>query len=174
MAETLWQLALVMGKLGLLSIGGSSVVLAEMERDLVGHGWMTHQQFVEAFAIGQLAPGVGSMYVLPVGYQVAGFVGALVAVVSYFGPTALLAVLAARAWHRVRESPWCVSLRVGVTPIALGLILASAFVLGRAAVHNVAGALILGSAVTLVVRTNLNVLLVLAMALLAGAAFLRP
>ena len=174
MDSVLAQLALLMGKLGLLSTGGSAVVLAEMRREVVGHGWMTDSQFVEAFALGQLAPGVGSLFVMPVGYQAAGLPGALVALAAYFGPPTALALLAAWGWQRLRASPWRQSLQVGLTPVALGLIAASVVVLGQAVVTNSAGLLILLGATAGLMRTRLNTVLVLALAALAGALLLRP
>jgi chromate transporter len=99
------QLALLMGKLGLLSFGGTAVALAEIQREVVRHGWMTDSQFVEAFALGQIT-GVGALFAIPVGYQAAGLPGALVALAAYFVPPAAVALLAAWSWQRLRGSPW--------------------------------------------------------------------
>ena len=47
------QVFLLFAKLGLLSVGGGNAILAELQRESVGRGWLTHAQFTEAFAIGQ-------------------------------------------------------------------------------------------------------------------------
>ena len=86
---------------------------------------MPEQQFVTDFALSRLAPGPGSLLVTLIGWQVAGWAGALVASVAIFLPSSLLlyglaphlvalprSAMAAR--HRAR----------GLAPVAAGLILA--------------------------------------------------
>jgi chromate transporter len=72
---TVVEVFLVFAKLGLLSVGGGTSMLAEMQREAVGRGWLTQSQFVEAYAIGQMTPGPGSLFVVPMGYQAAGISG---------------------------------------------------------------------------------------------------
>src|SRR3954447_8742654 len=90
--STLLEVALLFGRLSLLSFGGGTTVLGERERAAVGHGWLTHDQFVQSYALGQLAPGPGMTLVVPIGYQTAGIAGGLVAFLSFFLPTAILAL----------------------------------------------------------------------------------
>jgi chromate transporter len=75
MDDTVLQVFLVFARLGLLSWGGGQVVLTEMQRETVAHGWLTEAQFLEAYAIGQMTPGPGALYIVPMGYQAAGFPG---------------------------------------------------------------------------------------------------
>jgi len=142
LADVLVQLALVVGKLGLLTMGSVATILAEMEREVVGHGWMTHTEFVAVFALTQIAPGSPTLMMVPIGYHAAGFAGALVALLAYFVPTMLLALLVSRLWYRVRDSRWPQAIRTAVVPVAVGIILAGVWSLGVATIQQGASLLI--------------------------------
>ena len=65
-------------RLGLLAIGGSTGVLPELERQIVGeYGWLTHQGFLDSFALGQLTPGPALLMVMFAGYNVAGLLSGI-------------------------------------------------------------------------------------------------
>src|SRR5262249_2641918 len=73
----LGALARVFGRLGLLAFGGGLGVLPEMERQAVEiHGWVTHREFVDAFAFSQVTPGPGMLMVVVIGFRTAGLAGA--------------------------------------------------------------------------------------------------
>jgi chromate transporter len=103
---------------------------------------MNDRQFADMFAIAQVSPGPNIIIVTLIGYHVAGFAGAAVATGAMCGPTCVLAFLVARTWDRFKDAHWRIAIQAGLVPVSLGLIGASAFVLARAADHNVdAGAL---------------------------------
>ena len=66
--------------LSLFAVGGVMAVIPEMHRQAVevSH-WMTERQFADLFAIAQAAPGPNIIIVTLIGFQVAGFAGAIVA-----------------------------------------------------------------------------------------------
>jgi len=79
----LLQLFWVFFRLGLLAFGGSNALLPELERQIVEEqGWLTHQGFVDSFALGQLTPGPALLMVMLAGYRVAGTAGAVVSMVA--------------------------------------------------------------------------------------------
>ena len=171
--HTLLQLALVFGKLSLLSIGSSATILGQMQRDVVSHGWMTTAQFTQAFGLSQATPGSGAVVAVPIGYQAAGLAGVLVAFGAFYIPTFLLAVVVTAVWQRVRESRWPNAVRTAVLPVAMGLILAAVYSLGRATVHNLPSFLLTGVVAVACIRTKLPMVAVVGGAMAAGAAFLR-
>src|SRR4051794_11027259 len=115
------EIFLVFLKLGLMSFGGGQVTLAEMQREVVGHGWLTHAQFIESFAIGQLSPGPGALYIIPMGYKAAGLTGSLAAMAGYLLPTTFIALGAILLWSRIRTSRWPSAVREALVPVTVGL-----------------------------------------------------
>jgi chromate transporter len=171
--HTLVELAIVLGKLSLLSIGSSAAILGQMQREVIGHGWATAAQFSQDFGLSQATPGSGTLVIIAIGYRAAGLAGVLVAFGAFFVPTFLLAVLVTGVWHRVRESRWPNAIRVALLPVAMGLIVAAVYALGRATVQNVAGLLLIAAVVVVNVRTKLPMVLIMGSAMAVGAVVLR-
>lgn len=133
MSETLdrcLQLAALFAPLSLATIGGGQAIIADVQRQVVDvHHWMSAAQFVNTFAIARMAPGPGSLLATLIGWQVAGFWGAVVATLALFGPTAFLIYGVARLWRQHQGARWQVALEAGLRPVAAGMILASVVVL---------------------------------------------
>jgi chromate transporter len=143
--------------LSLLAIGGANAAIPEMHRIAVEvMGWMSDGQFADMFAISQMSPGPNVIIVTLIGYHVAGLAGAGVATAAMCGPTCVLAFLAARLWDRFKEARWRVAVQAGLVPVSLGLIAASAFVLARAADHNVVAGLLTIVTAAVAFATRLN------------------
>jgi chromate transporter len=139
----LLQIAFVFFKIGLLAFGGSTGVLPELQRQIVQEqGWLTRQEFVDSFALGQLTPGPALVMVMLPGYRLAGIPGALVALLAIFLPSAIMSSLVAARWERLRGSRWFPAIQRGLGAVTLGLILAGAFTIVRVAVVDAASALI--------------------------------
>jgi chromate transporter len=68
----------------------------------------------------------------------------------------VLAFLAARLWDRFKEARWRVAVQAGLVPVSLGLIAASAFVLARAADHNIVAGLLTVATAAVAFATRLN------------------
>lgn len=149
--------------LSLFAVGGANAAIPEIHRIAVDvMHWMSDKQFADMFAISQLSPGPNVIIVTLIGYHVAGLSGALVATVAMCGPTCVLAFFVAKVWDRFKDARWRIAIQAGLVPVSLGLIAASAFVLARAADHNVYAGLV--TAVTAVTgfSTRLNPLWIFA------------
>jgi chromate transporter len=166
MDETTLQVFLTFFRLGLLAWGGGQAILAEMQRETTGNGWLTDQQFLEAYAIGQMSPGPGTLYVVPMGYQAAGVPGAFAATVGFFLPTITIGLGLILIWHRLRESRWPSAIRDALLPVGVGLVLASVVTIGRAALTDLTGVAIAFGSALIFWRTSLPPTLVV---LTAGA-----
>lgn len=129
--------------LSLFAVGGANAAIPEMHRIAVEvMHWMNDKQFADSFAISQMSPGPNVIIVTLIGFHVAGFAGAVAATVAMCGPTCVLAFCVSRVWDRFKDARWRIAIQAGLVPVSLGLIGASAFVVARAADHNVyAGAL---------------------------------
>jgi chromate transporter len=171
---TLVEVARVFARLGLLAFGGGLGILTEMERQTVGlHGWVTHREFIDVFALSQVTPGPGMLMVAVIGLRAAGPAGALAAGLGMFGPPTLLAAFVAERWHRLGGRPVMDVVRRTLAPVALGLLAAGCYTLVRLGVEGPATAgLAVGAALAVGWRRWSPALVVLAGGLL-GLAVLR-
>ena len=143
--------------LSLFAVGGANAAIPEMHRVTVDvMQWMNDRQFSDMYAIAQMSPGPNVIIVALIGYHVAGFAGAGVAITAMCGPTCTLAFFVARTWDRFKGARWRMAIQTGMVPLSLGLIAASAFVLARAADHNVYAGLITGATAAVAFFTRIN------------------
>ena len=146
----------------------------EIHRQAVNvHGWMTDGEFAAAFALAQMAPGPNVLLMSLIGWRVAGFAGLMTATLATILPTSALALAAGRAEKALSGAGWYGLLRKSLPPVVVGLILASAIVTGRAAIHDWLGVtLAAGVAVYISVRKD-NPLVPLFIAIAIGITVRR-
>ena len=155
--------------LSYLAIGGVPTVLPEMHRYVVEvHHLMTSEQFASAYALAQVAPGPNVMYVTLIGWQVAGWLGAIATTLALLGPAATITIMVGRMHARNPNAPIGRAIRRGLTPIAIGLFVASAWILAGSVNHDWRGYLLTAVSTVLVLRTSVNPLWLIASGALAG------
>jgi chromate transporter len=164
-------LAVQFSIIALLSFGGANAVLPEIHRQAVDvRGWITERNFADMFAIAQAIPGPSIMIVTLLGYQVAGFWGALVITLAMCGPTSLLAGVLSGTWYRFKDAPWRVAVQAGLVPISVGLVGATAMLLTHVAVHSIAAGVVAAATAAVTFWSRWNPLWFIAAAGLAGLA----
>lgn len=127
----LFTLVWTFGVLSLFAVGGALSALPEMHRIAVDiNHWMSDQQFADMVAIAQLSPGPNVLVVTLIGYHVAGVAGALAATLAMCGPTAVVAYVVSTTMERSSASPWPALIQSALVPISIGLMAASAMILG--------------------------------------------
>lgn len=155
--------------LSLLSVGGVISTTPDMHRYLVSEtGLLGDAQFNASIAIAQSAPGPNMLFVAIMGWQAAGWAGALATLLGILLPSTTIAILAAR-WGRARAD-WLPlrAFRAGLTPITIGLLAATGWILSTDAGNWKLWALTLISAL-LVWRTRVHLIwLILAGAVLGA------
>ncbi|OBK75041.1 chromate transporter [Mycobacterium sp. 1274761.0] len=167
--STYLQIAGLFASLSLLSIGGGNAVLPEMHMQAVkGHHWLTDSQFADVFSISQAAPGPSILIVALVGYgaglEVGGIPGAIiggvVATVAMVMPAATLVYVLTLFWQKAQRSKLRAAVEKGFAPLTVGLILATAMVMSRAADHDWRAYLLTAVCTGIFVFTNVNPLIV--------------
>lgn len=175
--STYLQVAALFAALSLLSIGGGNAVLPEMHMQAVrGHHWLTDSQFADVFSISQAAPGPSILIVALVGYgaglEVGGIPGAIIAgviaTVAMIMPAATLVYVLTLFWQKAEKSPLRAAVEKGFAPLTVGLILATALVMSRAADHDWRAYLLTGLCTAIFVFTKLNPLIVVLAAGMIG------
>ena len=162
-------LAVVFAQLSLLAFGGANSILPDLQRQIVGHGWMNGHEFAALFALAQAAPGPNMMVVSLIGWRVAGLQGALVSTLAIAGPTSILTYLTAGLWFEWRDKPVRKAIQAGLLPVTIGLVMASAALITKSTTLDwQTGAITLGVAAA-AYFTKWHPLLVLAAAAALGA-----
>jgi chromate transporter len=127
------SLVLVFAPLSLFSFGGGQAIIAEMQVQVVNQGWMTPQQFADVFALSRAAPGPSTLIAALIGWQVAGFLGAVVGTLAIYVPSSIVMYGAVRWWQSRGDTPWRKALQRGLAPVAMGLVFAGALAVLQAA-----------------------------------------
>ncbi len=165
----LLTLSAIFLRIGSVTFGGGLVMVPLIESEVVNtHHWLTHQEFADAFALGQITPGPVLITATFVGYRVAGTLGALVATVSIFLPAFLVTIAAASSLRRFRNNEQVQSFLRGVAPAVVGLLIAAAVSVGRAGIHSWVGVSIMVLAIFTLIRFRPNAFWVI-----LGAGVLR-
>jgi len=150
-------LARVFAYLSLLTVGGGMAAFPEMTKLTVNvHQWLTFPQLIHLYSVGQMAPGPNMMVIVPIGQWAGGFVGALVTLIAFFGPTALLAFVIGRLWKRLEHWSWRKSIQQGLAPVSIGLLLAGCFTMARGAIVGLDTASIAVCVLLILLRYKIN------------------
>jgi chromate transporter len=167
--DTLVTLAGYFALMSLFAIGGANSAVPEMHRVSVEvERWMTERQFADIFAMAQVTPGPNVIIVTLIGYHVAGLTGALVATLAMCGPACAFAFHVGHTWERFKDAPWRNAIQVGLLPISIGLITASAFVVASVALHNFAAVAVTAITAVTSYKTRLNPLWIFAVVAVLG------
>lgn len=132
--------------LSLLAVGGAIATAPEMHRYLVGQqGWLTDAQFSASIALAQSAPGPNVLFIALLGWNIglnaggagvagwtAGALGVAICMLGVMLPSSLLTWFATRWAHRNRERRSVRAFKLGMAPVVIGLLLATAWVLASA------------------------------------------
>jgi len=166
-------LARVFAYVSMLTVGGGMAAFPELKTLTVDvHKWLTLQQLIHLYSVGQLAPGPKMMMVVPIGEWVAGVAGAVVVLLAFFGPTAVLTMIVGRVWNRLAEWPWRASIQKGLAPVSIGLMLAGSLTVAKGAVTDwITATVALGALVILLLRSVSPAILVLGGAVVGALVF---
>jgi chromate transporter len=127
-------------RIGAVTFGGGYVMIPEIENEVVhSHHWLTHQEFADATALGQITPGPVLIMATFVGFRVAGTQGALLCTLCVFLPSFLMTIAAGSSFRRFRTNRQMQAFLRGVAPAVTGLLAAAAWSVARAGIHTVIG-----------------------------------
>jgi chromate transporter len=144
-------------KIGAVLYGGGYVLLAFLEQGLVRqHAWLTHQQLLDAVAIGQFTPGPVLSTATFIGYILGGVPGAAVATVGIFLPSFLYVALLAPVLFQLRQSAWMAAFLDSVNVCAVALMAGVTFRLAADALRGWQGWAIALTALAVLLRWKVS------------------
>ena len=108
LARRLWELFSVLFRIGACTFGGGYAMLPFLERELAEkRGWVTSEELLDYFAIGQTTPGVIAVNVATfVGYKRAGTIGGLVGTLGMVTPSIIIITVIAAFISNFSEIAW--------------------------------------------------------------------
>ena len=155
--------------LSLVSVGGASAIISEIQRVFVDTlHLITREQFLSLFAVSQASPGPNVMFVALFGWQIAGFAGAITSMLAMCGPTVSLALGVEYFGNSHREKKWYCVVRSAMTPIAIGLLCSSSVVLVENSSHIFAAILMAGATLIVILKFSLNPMWMIGLGALLG------
>jgi chromate transporter len=163
----LLPLAFVFLKTSLVMFGGGVVAIPLFQQELVQtYHWLTPQQFLDG-VIGQLTSGPVTVVATFAGYAVSGLLGAGVATTAMYLLPFVLMLGATPLLMRLRHSSLVQGTLQGIMSGALGMMGATALLLGRAAITNLWQAVLALLTLVLLLRWKVSpAFVILAVALL--------
>lgn len=118
--KLLWSFA----KVGLFGFGGGPSMIPLIQEEVVDvQRWLTHEEFLDAFAFGSALPGpIATKMAGYVGFKVAGWPGAAAGLVGVTVPTILAMIALGGLYLKYRESPLFEAFLKGVRPVVIALL----------------------------------------------------
>lgn len=168
-------LALLTGfaKVGLFAFGGGPAMIPLMQEEVVGAGWLSGEEFLDALALGNSLPGPLSikMAVL-VGWKVDGVLGVLASLIGVAGPAIVLMLGLSAVYLRFREHPALAGALRAVRPVVIAMLAYTVLELLPGGIKDYTGGVI---AVVALVALAMKVhpAIVIGVAMGAGALLLR-
>jgi len=137
-AGTLPILAWTCFKAGALVFGTGLAIVPLLEADFVQRlGWLTHSQFMDGLAMGQITPGPVVITATFIGYLVSGTPGAVIATMAIFLPSFFnILVWVPHVWKRLGKTPAALGFVAWAIPAVIGGIVASAIRLGAISIGS--------------------------------------
>jgi len=121
--KLLWQIFWLFTKVAMFSWGGGPASLGLMQREVVTAGWQTPEEFADVIALSNALPGPTAPQASAfVGYKLAGWTGALVAVIGTVVPTTLLLLVLVAGFFSLKNNPHMDAALRGVRPFVVGLL----------------------------------------------------
>lgn len=113
--------------IGAVSFGGGYAMIPIIELEVSSHGWMTTQEFTDVIAIAGMSPGpIATNSAIFVGYQTAGFAGAVVSTLGMIIPSFTIILMLATFFYKFNEHNLVKSAFYGLRAIITGLIIYAA------------------------------------------------
>ena len=127
------QLFTAFFKIGLFTFGGGMSMLPMLQRELVeSKKWLTEEEILNYFAIGQCTPGIIAVNVATFcGYKRAGLSGAIVSTIGIVCPSWIVITLIAGSISRFSDIIWIQRAMKGVYVAVAALLARAVFTFGK-------------------------------------------
>lgn len=156
--------------IGLVTIGGGLAMLPIMEEEFVNkRKFLSKEEIIDVFALAQSIPGVIAINTsLLTGFKVAGIFGGIMAGIGVMTPSFIIILIIAPIFEKFQNTIYVNKAFLGIKGAIAGLILLSAFGMGKQVIKNKFTAFLFILSFAAVVFWHLNVIYALLAAAFIG------
>ncbi len=126
--KLLWKIFWLFTKVAMFSWGGGPASLGLMQREVIAAGWLSTDEFADDIALSNALPGPtapqASAYV---GFKMAGWPGALMAVGGTVIPATLLMLILIIGFFSIKDNLYMKAAIKGIRPFVVGLLAWTAY-----------------------------------------------
>lgn len=168
--KLLVRLCAVFFKIGLCTFGGGLAMLPMLTEELsVKRQWVSRDELIDYFAIGQCTPGIIAVNVATfVGYKKQSVIGAVCATLGMIIPSILVITVLALFFSNFADTPSVKKAFSGINIAVAALLTKVVVTFIKKAVHNVFHALITAAAFTAVVFFRVHTVWIITAGLVMG------
>ncbi|NLW56570.1 MAG: chromate transporter [Firmicutes bacterium] len=169
----LWELFITFFKIGAFTFGGGYAMLPLIQKEVVDQkNWLSEEDFSNVLAVTQSAPGALAVNAsVFIGYNLAGFPGAMVSVLGTTLPSFLVILIIAAFFTQFSSLPVVQSMFNGIRPAVVALIAYAVVKLGKNILVNRFAYIIAAAVLLLNLLLGLSPIQNIMMAALAGVAY---
>ena len=165
--------------IGFISFGGGYAMIPVIETEVTAHNWMTTQEFTDIIAIAGMSPGpIATNSAIFVGYQIAGFPGAVVSALGMVLPSLMIILIVAAFFYKANKNPLVKSAFYGLRPIIVGLIVYAAIkfalsngLIGPISTYSIGLLFIFGVSLFALIKFRIHPALVIVLSGIFGLVF---
>lgn len=164
------ELYLAFVKIGAFTFGGGLAMMPIMQRELIEkRGWITEEELIDYFAIGQSTPGIIAVNVSTfVGYKRLGVLGGIIGTIGVVTPSWVIIMLLAGAISSVDKYPLAQKALKGIN-VAVAALLTSVIVkFSKKTIKNIWNALFMLLAFALIYFLKVQSVWIILAALVIG------
>jgi chromate transporter len=164
------ELYLAFVKIGAFTFGGGLAMMPIMQRELIEkRGWLTEEELIDYFAIGQSTPGIIAVNVSTfVGYKRLGVLGGIIGTIGVVTPSWVIIMLLAGAISSVDKYPLAQKALKGIN-VAVAALLTSVIVkFSKKTIKNIWNALFMLLAFALIYFLKVQSVWIIIAALVIG------
>lgn len=162
-------------KIGAFTFGGGYAMIPIIEEEVVNkQKWVSKEEFMDMLVVSQSFPGAMSINCsIFIGYKIAGVLGGVIALLGVALPSFLIILIVATFFMKFRENYYVNLVFKGISAAVPVLVLTGVISLAKGIDKNIRNGITIVLALIALVIFKINPIIVIIVAAIYGAVFLR-
>ena len=162
-------------KIGAFTFGGGYAMIPIIEEEVVNkQKWVSKEEFMDMLVVAQSFPGAMSINCsIFIGYKIAGVLGGVIALLGVALPSFLIILIVATFFMKFRENYYVNLVFKGISAAVPVLVLTGVISLAKGIDKNIRNGITIVLALIALVIFKVNPIIVIIVAAIYGAVFLR-